>query len=116
MERMTIDEIARAVGCPGSYPGAVDVISTDSRSLPEGCLFVALEGERFDGHDFIPAALRSGAAAAVAHERRDYGPGTVLYVKNTQRALMEIAKAYRAKFSIRCVGVTGASARRPPRR
>ncbi|MBC3939397.1 UDP-N-acetylmuramoyl-tripeptide--D-alanyl-D-alanine ligase [Anaerotruncus massiliensis (ex Liu et al. 2021)] len=107
MERMTIDEIARAVGCPGSYPGAVDVISTDSRSLPEGCLFVALEGERFDGHDFIPAALRSGAAAAVAHERRDYGPGTVLYVKNTQRALMEIAKAYRAKFSIRCVGVTG---------
>ena len=107
MERMTIDEIARAVGCPGSYPGAVDVISTDSRSLPEGCLFVALEGERFDGHDFIPAALRLGAAAAVAHERRDYGPGTVLYVKNTQRALMEIAKAYRAKFSIRCVGVTG---------
>ena len=107
MERMTIDEIARAVGCPGSYPGAVDVISTDSRSLPEGCLFVALEGERFDGHDFIPAALRSGAAAAVAHERRDYGPGTVLYVKNTQRALMEIAKAYRAKFPIRCVGVTG---------
>lgn len=54
MERMTIDEIARAVGCPGSYPGAVDVISTDSRSLPEGCLFVALEGERFDGTTSSP--------------------------------------------------------------
>ncbi len=107
MERMTLEEIARAIGCPGSYPGAVDAVSTDSRSLPEGCLFVALEGERFDGHDFIPAALRAGAAAAVAHERRGYGPGTVLYVGNTQRALMEIAKAYRAKFSIRCVGITG---------
>lgn len=107
MERMTLEEIARAIGCPGSYPGAVDAVSTDSRSLPEGCLFVALEGERFDGHDFIPAALRSGAAAAVAHERRGYGPGTVLYVGNTQRALMEIAKAYRAKFSIRCMGITG---------
>lgn len=107
MERMTIQEIARAIGSQGTYPGEVDTISTDSRRLPEGCLFVALEGERFDGHDFIPAALRAGAAAAVAHERRDYGPGAVLYAKNTQRALMDIAKAYRAKFSIRCVGVTG---------
>ena len=86
MERMTLKEIAAAIGADGTFEGAVDCVSTDTRALPPGCLFVALEGERFDGHDYITAALRGGAACAVAHERRDYGAGPVMYVKNTQRA------------------------------
>ena len=91
----------------GDGSTTVAALAYDSRAVTRGDCFFATRGTQSDGHDFIPAALRLGAAAAVAHERRDYGPGTVLYVKNTQRALMEIAKAYRAKFSIRCVGVTG---------
>ena len=107
MERMTLKEIAAAIGADGTFEGAVDCVSTDTRALPPGCLFVALEGERFDGHDYITAALRGGAACAVAHERRDYGAGPVMYVKNTQRALMDLARAYRARFDIHCVGITG---------
>ena len=100
MERMTLKEIAAAIGADGTFEGAVDCVSTDTRALPPGCLFVALEGERFDGHDYITAALRSGAACAVAHERRDYGAGPVMYVKNTQRALMDLAPIGRVLTSI----------------
>lgn len=107
MERMTIQEIAQAVGCAESFGGAVDAISTDSRDVPRGSLFVALSGERFNGHDYIVSALEQGAAYAIAHERRDYGSDNILYVDDTEKALMEIGRAYRAKFDIHCVGVTG---------
>lgn len=110
MERMTIQEIAEAIGSTERFEGAVEQVSTDSRALPEGCLFLALAGERFNGHDYIAGALQSGAAFAVAQEHReDYAAQNerILYVQDTGRALMELGRAYRAKFSIHCVGVTG---------
>ncbi len=110
MERMTIQEIAEAIGSKERFEGAVEQVSTDSRALPEGCLFLALAGERFNGHDYLAAALQNGAAFAVAQERRaDYAAqnGRILYVQDTGRALMELGRAYREKFSIHCVGVTG---------
>ncbi len=107
MEPMTIQEIAQAVNCPGVYEGIIHDISTDTRNLPEGCLFVALKGERFDGHDYIRQALENGAAWAIAQEPRDYGSNRVLYVEDTQKALMEIGQYYRSKFQIHCVGITG---------
>ena len=70
MERMTIQEIAEAIGSTERFEGAVEQVSTDSRALPEGCLFLALAGERFNGHDYLAAALQNGAAFAVAQERR----------------------------------------------
>lgn len=107
MQQMTLQEIACAVGAPGTYTGAVDAISTDTRALEAGCLFIALAGERFNGHDYIAQALAGGASFAIAHEKRDYGSSRVLYVKDTQQALMDIAAAYRRKFSIECIGITG---------
>ena len=110
MERMTIQEIAEAIGSTERFEGAVEQVSTDSRALPEGCLFLALAGERFNGHDYLAAALQNGAAFAVAQERRaDYAAqnGRILYVQDTGRALLELGRAYRGKFSIHCVGVTG---------
>ncbi len=110
MERMTIQEIAEAIGSTERFEGAVEQVSTDSRALPEGCLFLALAGERFNGHDYLAAALQNGAAFAVAQERRaDYAAqnGRILYVQDTGRALLELGRAYREKFSIHCVGVTG---------
>ncbi len=107
MEQMTIQEIADAVGAGGIYEGVTDHISTDSRDIPEGCLFIALAGERFNGHDYIREAFQKGASWALAHERRDYGSDRVLYVGDTERALMDIGRAYRAKFDIRCIGITG---------
>ena len=59
MEKMTIAEIVAATGA--EYKGAdgeILEISTDSRAIPKGCLFLALEGERFDGHNYIAEALK----------------------------------------------------------
>ena len=108
MQALTIKEIAEAIGCGGSpAQGTITQISTDSRQIPKDCLFVALEGERFDGHDYIACALEKGAAYAVAHKKGNYDSQRVLYVKNTQKALLDIGRLYRNKFQIRCVGITG---------
>lgn len=107
MERLTIEEIAQAVGAAGSFSGEITQISTDSREIPQGCLFVALVGERFNGHDYVANAIQKGAACAIVHERRDYGTDKILYVPNTQDALMAIGRLYRSKFQIHCVGITG---------
>ncbi|MEM1485369.1 UDP-N-acetylmuramoyl-tripeptide--D-alanyl-D-alanine ligase [Oscillospiraceae bacterium PP1C4] len=104
---MTIQEIANAIGTDTSDTGTISCISTDSREVPVGCLFIALSGERFNGHDYVRAALQAGAAYAIVHEHRDYGSDRILYVKDTERALMAIGRAYRAKFQIHCVGITG---------
>ena len=50
-------QIAAAIGALGEWDGVITDLSTDSRDLPEGCLFVALTGERFNGHDYITQAL-----------------------------------------------------------
>ena len=75
MERMTLKEIAAAIGADGTFEGAVDCVSTDTRALPPGCLFVALEGERFDGHDYITAALRGGQPALSRMSGATTAPG-----------------------------------------
>lgn len=107
MEKLTIEEIALAVGSSDSCSGEITEISTDSRTIPQGCLFVALAGERFNGHDYVKDAIQRGASFAIVHERRDYGSDNILYVKNTQDALMAIGRLYRSKFGIYCVGITG---------
>lgn len=107
MEKLTIQEIAQAVGASTGCCGEITEISTDSRTIPQGCLFVALAGERFNGHDYVKDAIQRGASFAIVHERRDYGSDNVLYVENTQDALMAIGRLYRSKFAIHCVGITG---------
>lgn len=110
MEKMEIKEIAAAVGCKMPSGGTVAAISTDSREIPEGCLFVALEGERFDGHDYVAQAFAKGAGWALIHHDCGLGgmpPERVLRVKNTQDAFIAIGGAYRSKFQINCVGITG---------
>lgn len=110
MEKILLSEIASAIGAQGKYTGMVDTISTDTRSLPHGCLFIALNGANFNGHDYILQAFAQGAAFAVAHERRDYGQYSdrVLLCGDTERALMAIGQLYRKKFpALCCIGVTG---------
>lgn len=105
----SLSEIAGAVG--GRLVGddtVAKAVSTDSRSVEPGDLFVALRGERADGHDFVPAALARGAAAAVVH-RTDVD-GTVIRVADTGRALLDLAADERRRLpDIRVIGVTGAN-------
>lgn len=110
METVTLKEISqRLTGrtSPWQEPIAIQSVSTDSRAIEPGCLFIALEGERFDGHDYIDMAFAKGAAAVVARQKRAYSREEVLYVEDTQRALMELGGLYRDKFNLHMVGVTG---------
>lgn len=87
----------------------VKSVSTDTRTLEKGALFIAVKGERFDGNDYIRQAADSGAAAAIS----DLAPGTVktsipvIYVKNSRTAQLKLARHYRDKFDIKLCGVTG---------
>ena len=103
---LTTDEIIKATGA--RYTGGlleVSQICTDTRALAPGCLFVALRGENFDGHEYISQALEGGAALALSH--RDFDDVRVLRVKDTRLALLEIAGLYRKKLAPRVAAVTG---------
>ncbi|NLK96930.1 MAG: UDP-N-acetylmuramoyl-tripeptide--D-alanyl-D-alanine ligase [Epulopiscium sp.] len=84
-------------------------ISTDSRRISFGDLFIPLTGENFDGHHFIPQAFEKGAKACLS-ERRDALPPEgkfIIQVENSKQALMDLAAYYRSLFAIPVVAVTG---------
>jgi UDP-N-acetylmuramoyl-tripeptide--D-alanyl-D-alanine ligase len=85
-------------------------VSTDSRSIKSGELFVPLSGEHFDGHDFIEQAVKSGAAGALVEEGKDiHQPGfTLIEVADTLRALQDIAHFVRmSRPELPVIGITG---------
>jgi len=109
MERYTLAEAVRAAG--GEYCGCgadapLPSITVDSRAVLPGSLFIPIIGERLDGHAFIDAALAAGAAAALS-ERPELCRENVIGVPSTLAAFQAIAKAYRDRFDIPFVGVTG---------
>jgi UDP-N-acetylmuramoyl-tripeptide--D-alanyl-D-alanine ligase len=108
MERMTIHEIAQAAHGIVNIETQLTVgdICTDTRKIKPGCLYVALKGERFDGHDFIEKAFELGAAAAVS-EKVVHTDHPVILVKDTRIALGKMASYYRDQFSLPLIGVTG---------
>ena len=109
MEKMTLAEIVRATGgvlIGGNPDTDFNEISTDSRAVGEGMLFVALVGEKFDGHNFADCAVSHGAVAVVVSKDIDiHGPK--ILVKDTLKALGDIATYYRMKFPIPFIGITG---------
>ena len=109
----TVRELETAVGGiwwnPREETIRVDAVSTDSRAIKPGCLFVPLVGETFDGHQFIDAALEAGAAGvfcsrlpAVLREDKFY-----IKVDDTRLALKALAKAHRERFDIPVIQITG---------
>ena len=92
-------------------PGEISGVSTDTRAIGPGNLFVALRGERFDGHDFLPEAAARGARAAVVERAQGASPGPLprLVVEDTLRALGAVARFHRRRFSVPVVGVTGSN-------
>ncbi len=86
----------------------VSRVTTDSREVQPGDLFVALRGERFDGHQFLPAVAAAGAAAAVVSHAVD-SPLPLLQVADTQRALGQLGACNRALFEGPLVAITGSS-------
>jgi UDP-N-acetylmuramoyl-tripeptide--D-alanyl-D-alanine ligase len=85
-------------------------VSTDSRTARDGDLFVALEGDNFNGHDYVIAALERGARGAVVSRDLDIDSDVRLYpVDDTLNALGRLAGYRRARLSAAVVGITGSS-------
>jgi len=112
----TLGEIAARVGGALRHPGregaVVRDVTTDSRRAGGGDLFVALPGERSDGHDFVAEALDAGAAGALV--RRNAGlpgvdPAGLLEVDDPGRALLGLARSERSALTATVVGVTGST-------
>ena len=83
-------------------------ISTDTRAITPGSLFVALQGERFDAHAFLPQAAGAGALGAVVRRGTQAVPGLMLYqVDDTLHALGELARARRRALTGPVVAITG---------
>ena len=113
MTGCTVKELCAAVGGTllQQSGAVVTQVSTDSRSIPNRALFVPLVGERFDGHDYLDAALERGAAGCLTARK----PASLLpdkfyiQVSDTLEALKTLAAWYRAKFAIPMVQVTGSA-------
>lgn len=82
-------------------------ISTDSRSLKPGALFVAIKGDQFDGHDFIASAIENGAKGVLHTQDFSSNEVTSFQVKDTQKALTQIAASWRELFDIPVIMVAG---------
>lgn len=113
MQAMTVQEITAAVGGiwwnPREDVDAVTAVCTDSRKITPGCLFVPWRGEKFDGHDFIDAALDAGAAGCLCAHLPVQLRDDKFYIKvdDTRLALRALAAAYRSRFSIPVIQITG---------
>lgn len=107
----TLDEVIEATGATlADGPGALAVegVSTDTRRLVPGQLFVALRGERFDGHDHVAAAIAGGAPAVLVERALDAPRSVaVLRVPDTLEGLGGLAAFHRRRFDLPLIGVTG---------
>ena len=105
MEQVQLSVLANVLGSTAPVEASITEICTDTRTLQPGCLFLALKGASFDGHDFVERAIAAGAVAAVTE--RQIADCPCLVVADTGRALLQIAAWYRSQFHPILVGVTG---------
>ena len=96
---------AQAVGVDVEF----DRVATDSRNLPKGALFVALRGERFDGHAFAAQALAAGAAAVMIDAASGLNLAPAIVVPDTRLALGRLAAWHRSRQPARVVAITGSN-------
>lgn len=115
---LTIDEILEATGgtiIRESSGRVFNGLSTDSRSISKGTLFLPIIGERFDGHDFIAAAIAGGASGSLVQRGLEEKLKSVaedvalIVVDDTLKALGDIAHFWRMRFEIPVIAVTGSS-------
>jgi UDP-N-acetylmuramoyl-tripeptide--D-alanyl-D-alanine ligase len=115
MTMMRLSEAARAISAQlRGEDRAFEAVSTDTRALAPRALFVALKGERFDGHDFLAQAVKQQAAGALvqnsgARIQDAAGALPLLVVENTRHALGQLAAYWRSKFSMPLVALTGSN-------
>lgn len=112
LQGLTLKEILEATGgrvlCRSNHNEDFKGLSIDSRSISQGEIFIALKGQRHDGHDFLMDALKTGAGAIISIPPPIPIKGkTIIYVNNTLRALQAIANYKRKKVNVPVIAVTG---------
>ena len=107
MKSLSVKDIAAAVN--GRLIGddrIINSVCTDTRRIDTGCLFIAIKGDKFDGHDYVRIAEENGAFAVLVRKACDVKIAQVV-VDDTRKAYLDLAKWYRGLFDIPVVGVTG---------
>lgn len=89
----------------------IEGVSTDSRNIGPGQLFIPLVGENFNGHDFVTMAIGKGAIATLwnKNEPMPNNDFPFILVDDTTRALQELAKSYRNQLNVKVIGITGSN-------
>jgi len=113
--KLEIQEIINA--CGGRIlsgiekPLVITNITTDTREMKAGALFIPIKGERVDGHDFISQAVENGAVCALTEKQSNPTDVDIplIYVNSTRRALMDLADYYRRMHDIKVVAITGSA-------
>jgi UDP-N-acetylmuramoyl-tripeptide--D-alanyl-D-alanine ligase len=113
MDPLRLSEVLRATGgelvSPVAGDPAIPAVTTDSRKIEAGALFVPLRGKKFDAHQFLDQAFLAGAGFALAARDADLPrvPTRVIRVRDTTRALGDLARYHRSRYSVPVVGITG---------
>ena len=84
-------------------------ISIDDRTIKEGDLYVAIKGDKYDGHDFINSAISKGASGVIVSDKKIALRYSGLFVKDTKIALINIAQFSRNRFTGKVIAITGSS-------
>ena len=112
MKNLTLENITKA--CKGVYHGdesklgrEVGGVVIDSRKVQKDYLFVAIDGENVNAHQFIPDTIEKGALCVISHEDLGDTDFSYILVESTGQALLDIAKLYRDSFDVKVVGITG---------
>ncbi len=107
----TASEVAKATGgrLIGDGNAVITGVSTDTRTIEKGTLFVAVKGERFDGNDFIADAVSKGAAAVISDrvEGAESYSAPVILASDSRTAQLSLARYHRERFNLKLCGVTG---------
>lgn len=117
MLELNLQEIVKATKgalLKEAYVKEIKAVSTDTRKIEEGTMFIALKGENFNGNNYVLDAFNKGAKIAIVDEvkcdlnelKEDVA---LIKVQNTGRALMDLAKFYREKLGLKVVGITGSA-------
>lgn len=111
MINKTLNEIASWVNGEAAGSAEITGVSTDTRTIKQGNLFVPISGENFNGHDFAAKAVSQGAAAALWGKGEPAPPENlpVVYVEDTLQALQDLASSYLASLPTKVVGITGSN-------
>lgn len=106
---MKLQMVVDALSLPVKTPVEIRGFSIDTRTIQPGDVYIAIQGEQFDGHDFVAQAIEKGAVAVVVSKPLGLPGALELQVADTIKALADIAKAHRANIKCPIIALTGSN-------